>query len=453
MHYKNLLLKMGAAIISGVICFSVYADSTLHTSADTPNIPEIKSIELDGFYGSNPYTYTGTMQKLLNIDVDNDGEKEIIACYKGCCIEDSEKSDGSKRDNIDGFYDIYDENSDTPQTVYHERLSIHSHPETHIIRDDSTGKNFIGFINDSAYSFGSIYPTHESIVFDSTEQHDSYLKNMTFLDEVAYGKGDVDGDADITISDATAMLSYYAENAASLNTEINDIQRNAADMDKDGNITLNDATTALSLYAEHAAELIDTLILPSTMKEDVFPIDNGTVCNGELESTFYLDIDNDGKKETIGRYDNTNLSSSVIQADPYVFQVYDNGKFYDTYGFNPGVGMVRCSYVLIKDNNINETYLASIIDRCVAMYGYATISREYPIKENETNEYILHENVSISMVNNEPATTENYTINGTAATRQELFDYVNNLEIISTYEGEEDPFAVFSDIIEIYSGR
>lgn len=425
MHYKNLLLKMGAAIISGVICFSVYADSTLHTSADTPNIPEIKSIELDGFYGSNPYTYTGTMQKLLNIDVDNDGEKEIIACYKGCCIEDSEKSDGSKRDNIDGFYDIYDENSDTPQTVYHERLSIHSHPETHIIRDDSTGKNFIGFINDSAYSFGSIYPTHESIVFDSTEQHDSYLKNMTFLDEVAYGKGDVDGDADITISDATAMLSYYAENAAGLPTEINDIQENAADMDKDGEITISDATTALSLYAEHAAGIIDTPILPSSVHFDGVNQYDGyySLTTGDLESVFYLDIDNDGAKESVGRYINTNLENTfAMHSAPYVYQVYDNGRFVDTYGLNTGI--YRTQFVLISDHNINETYIACLTEGGIASdFHFAVIDREYP-KLSSVMEYDFFEegNETFRMGNDL-----------TDVDRAEFLEYISNLEIIDPY--------------------
>lgn len=429
MHYKNLLLKMGAAIISGVICFSVHADSTLHTSADTPNIPEIKSIELDGFYGSNPYTYTGTMQKLLNIDVDNDGEKEIIACYKGCCIEDSEKSDGFKRDNIDGFYDIYDENSDTPQTVYHERLSIHSHLETHIIRDDSTGKNFIGFINDSAYSFGSIYPTHESIVFDSTEQHDSYLKNMTFLDEVAYGKGDVDGDADITISDATAMLSYYAENAAGLQAEINDIQQNAADMDNDGEITISDASTALSLYAEHAAGIIDTPILPSSVHFD--GVYRYSLTTGDLESVFYLDIDNDGVKESIGRYINTNLENTYgMHCAPYVYQVYDNGRFIDTYGLNTGI--YRTQFVLISDHNINETYIACLTEGGIASdFHFAVIDRVYP-KLSDVMYYDFNYYFDGHFVE-EGNETFRMGNDLTDVDRAEFLEYISNLEIIDPY--------------------
>lgn len=136
----DIFRKIGAVITSGVMAFILVAENTSQintVSADNPDIPQLKSIDLDGFYGSNPYRCTGVLQKIMNIDIDDDGEKEVIAYYKGGCLENSEKT------NIDAFYDIYDENSDTPQTVCKERISIHSHYETHIIKDNNNGKSFL----------------------------------------------------------------------------------------------------------------------------------------------------------------------------------------------------------------------------------------------------------------------------------------------------------------------
>ena len=149
---------------------------------------------------------------------------------------------------------------------------------------------------------------------DEVKKYENYMKNVNFLDEMAYGYGDVDGDAEITVSDATAILSNYAATAAGLSSNRTDLQEQAADFNQDGIISVEDAVETLSLYAEHAAGIIDTVLLPATIKRDSnygginvatdsnpFPLQEGT-----LESTFYLDIDDDGKKETIGRYNHIN---------------------------------------------------------------------------------------------------------------------------------------------------
>ncbi|MBQ8513973.1 MAG: hypothetical protein IJ496_01065 [Ruminococcus sp.] len=64
--------------------------------------------------------------------------------------------------------------------------------------------------------------------------------------------GDLDGNGVVEISDATAVLTYYAQNAASLDPEIN---MDAADIDRNGIIEIKDATCILTYYAQYAAGL------------------------------------------------------------------------------------------------------------------------------------------------------------------------------------------------------
>ncbi len=60
--------------------------------------------------------------------------------------------------------------------------------------------------------------------------------------------GDVDGDGEVTIHDATLLQYYLAELA-----EINDAQKFVADVDDDGEVTIHDAT----MIQYYLAELID----------------------------------------------------------------------------------------------------------------------------------------------------------------------------------------------------
>lgn len=71
---------------------------------------------------------------------------------------------------------------------------------------------------------------------------------------IHYLKGDVTGDGDISIDDATLALTIYARNTACLSTEgYTDVQKKAADIDGDGEITISDVTAILSYYAMCAA--------------------------------------------------------------------------------------------------------------------------------------------------------------------------------------------------------
>ncbi len=441
----NAFRKISAFMTAGIIAFSGIAVNVRYVSAKNEVFPETMTIE----------DYTGYFQCSFNIDIDNDGQKEEIGYYY---------IGSQDRYAISDMYYVYNDDSE-PYTLYKRISNLHVAFKLHVVQDNNTGETFIGYIYTNMFGSKILYKfcqdkKEQSIIgycapddnhlndSVSLEEYYAYMQNVTFLDEIAYGKGDIDGDADITISDASTILSCYANSLAELPLEINDVQKDAADMDKDGEITINDASTTLSLYAESAAGIINTTILPYTVKED--EINRHSLVKGNLESTFYLDIDNDGKKETIGRYDSTNLYDSSSQdinviAQPYLFQVYDNGIFSGSFGFDPSGGMCYIANFLVNDHNINKTYLASITHRCAAMYGYVSISKVYPAASSgDVNQPSLY--LSKNWTESEAA----ININGKSATKQELLDYVKNLEIISPYENEDESLSIFEYIFDTY---
>lgn len=415
----DIFHKICAVVTAGTLIFSDIAFNAQYVSAENEIFPETLTI--------TESNYTGRLINSYNIDIDNDGEKEKIGHYY---IENIQS------DPFDVYY-ICDDNSE-PYEMYKQKWNDHVHPSIHIVQDNNTGETFIGYTCydvSASESLHKLYPDgqdqliigfngveYQSGEMAEYEKYLEYMQNVTFLDQTAYGKGDVDGDADITLSDAGIMLSCYADNAAGLAAEINEIQKNAADMDKDGEITISDASTALSLYAEHAAGIIDTPIIPSFVHFDSVKNYDGyySLTTGDLESVFYLDIDNDGAKESIGRYINTNLENTfAMHCAPYVYQVYDNGRFVDTYGLDTNI--CRTQYVLISDHNINETYLAHLTEGGIASsFHFAVINKVDP-KLSTVMEYYFYEE------GNEEFRTGNDRID---VDRTDFLEYISNLEII-----------------------
>ena len=81
------------------------------------------------------------------------------------------------------------------------------------------------------------------------------VQYMTVTLDPEYIKGDVNGDDAVNISDATIMLTHYAQTAAGLPLSLTDTQLKAGDTDGDSSITISDATAILRYYAEKAAGL------------------------------------------------------------------------------------------------------------------------------------------------------------------------------------------------------
>ena len=119
--------------------------------------------------------------------------------------------------------------------------------EFHIIQDKNINETFLGYIYTN--TFGSemlyrFYSDNQSKLIssynantdgsDKLEAYKTYMNNVDFLDEMLYGHGDVDGDADVTVSDAVSILSYYAATAAGQSPSFTELQKQAADFNQDG---------------------------------------------------------------------------------------------------------------------------------------------------------------------------------------------------------------------------
>ncbi len=440
MTAKKKILQLGLGVAAAALLAAVQPCSA--SAQDVVLFPETIQVE----------EYTGTFQKEFRIDIDGDGEKEAIGYYYV----------GSKRYNysISDVYSVFDTNSES-YTLYKRISNDHMNYKFHIIQDKNTGETFLGYIYTDM--FGSemlyrLYSDNQSKLInsynantdgsDKLQAYKTYMNNVDFLDEMAYGHGDVDGDADVTVSDAVATLSYYAATAAGQSPSFTELQKQAADFNQDGIVTVEDAVKTLSLYAEHAAGIVDTVLLPANIKRDSsfgetnvatdsnpFPLKEGT-----LKSTFYLDIDDDGKKETIGQYNHINTVGSMQVTKDRIFQVYDNGIFQDSYGITDHTNLWE--YVLIYDHNIDKIYLADYFSRPAGAYGYTFLSDTYPSYNESSNcgVYVYGSHSNVFEIN----------INGKEATEQELYDYLNQLEFISDPEEKESILNSFKYIITNY---
>lgn len=437
MTAKKRILQLGLGVAAAALLAAVQPCSA---SAQEVLFPETIQVE----------EYTGTFQKEFHIDIDGDGEKEAIGYYYV----------GPKSSyTISDVYSVFDTDSES-YTLYKRISNDHMNYKFHIIQDNNTNETFLGYVytilgNEMLYRLYSDNQSELIINYDvntdgldKLQAYKTYMNNVHFLDEAAYGHGDVDGDADVTVSDAVSILSYYAATAAGQSPSFTEPQKKAADFNQDGIIAVEDAVKTLSLYAEHAAGIIDTVLLPANIRRDSsfgntnvatdsnpFPLQEGT-----LESTFYLDIDDDGKKETIGRYNHINsVGYNRISMD-CVFQVYDNGIFEGSYG-NAIDGMTFQETALVYDHNINKYTLANYWSRMVALCGAASLEDAYSQDESS------YWGITVSS-----STTEKPTIciNGKEATEQELYDYMNQVEFISDPEEKESILNQFKKIITIY---
>lgn len=426
MTARKRILQLGLGVVAAALLAAVQP-----CSASAQEVLFAETIQVE--------RYTGTFQKEFHIDIDDDGEKEAIGYYY---------VGSADRYAISDIYSVYDNDSES-YVLYKAIVNQHMQYKFHIIQDKNTGETFLGYIYTDM--FGSemlyrFYSDNQSKLIssynantdgsDKLQAYKTYMNNVHFLDEAAYGHGDVDGDADVTVSDAVAILSYYAATAAGQSPSFTEPQKKAADFNQDGIVTVEDAVKTLSLYAEHAAGIIDTVLLPATTRKDS---NSSSPYGGTLKSIFYLDIDDDGKKETFGQYDHINLSHKL--SSDCIFQVYDDGTFQGSYG----VGNDHTNIwetMLVYNHNIDKIYLADYFSRPAAAYGYTLLRDIYPSYNESSNwgvsVYGSHSNAF------------KININGKEATEQELYDYLNQLEFISDPEEKESILNQFKLIITTY---
>ena len=415
MTARKRIVQLGLGVAAAALLAAVPPCSA---SAQDVLFPE--TIQIEG------YTGTGTFQKEFHIDIDGDGEKEAIGYYY---------VGSPDRYAISDIYSVYDNDSES-YVLYKTIVNQHMQYKFHIIQDKNTGETFLGYIYTDM--FGSemlyrLYSDNQSKLINSynanTDGSDKLQAYKTYMKNVAYGHGDVDGDADVTVSDAVSILSYYAATAAGQSPSFTELQKQAADFNQDGIVTVEDAVKTLSLYAEHAAGMVDTVLLPTTIRKDSSPF---SLYGGTLESTFYLDIDGDGKEETIGRYDH--IKGRRELCSDCIFQVYDDGTFQGSFGGNTD-SQIFSHTMLVYDHNIDEIYLADCGGHLILRCGGAGLQNLYP---NYGKSIIFIEVDSIKPV---------IEINGKKATKQEIYDYLDQIEIISSDSNDEQLLEQFKELI------
>lgn len=418
MTARKRIVQLGLGVAAAALLAAVPSCSA--SAQDVVLFPE--TIQVEG--------YTGTFQKEFHIDIDGDGEKEAIGYYYV----------GSPNQYpISGIYSVSDNGSE-PYILYNKTANRRENCKIHIIQDKNTNETFLGYVytilgNEMLYRLYSDNQSELIINYDvntdgldKLQAYKTYMNNVHFLDEAAYGHGDVDGDADVTVSDAVSILSYYAATAAGQSPSFAELQKQAADFNQDGIIAVEDAVETLSLYAEHAAGIIDTVLLPTTIRKDSSPF---SFYGGTLESTFYLDIDGDGKEETIGRYDH--IKDRHELCSDCIFQVYDDGTFQGSFGGNTD-SQIFSHTMLVYDHNIDKIYLANCYGHLILRCGGAGLQNLYP---NYGKSIIFIE------VDGKPV----IEINGKKATKQEIYDYLDQIEIISSDSNDEQLLEQFKELI------
>lgn len=419
MTAKKRILQLGLGVAAAALLAAVPPCSA---SAQDVLFPETIQVE----------EYTGTFQKEFHIDIDGDGEKEAIGYYYVGSADQYAISD---------IYSVSDNGSE-PYILYKRTANNQINYKFHIVQDKNTDETFIGYIYTNAAGSEMLYRLYSSNQSELVSSYNAntdgknelkkykkYTENVNFLDEMAYGNGDVDGNADITVSDAVSILSYYAATAAGQTTSFTESQKQAADFNQDGIITVEDAVKTLSLYAKHAAGIIDTVLLPATIRQDSSPF---SLYGGTLESTFYLDIDGDGKEETIGRYDH--IKGRHELCSDCIFQVYDDGTFQGSFDGNTD-SQIFSHTMLVYDHNIDEIYLANCGGHLILGCGSPGLQNLYP----NYGKYIIY----IEATGMKPYAR----INGKDATKQEIYDYLDQIEIISSDSNDEQLLEQFKELI------
>ncbi len=147
---------------------------------------------------------------------------------------------------------------DAGDCAYYEFAGQNYHIEVTAVTLPETGDTLM-YVPAGCYNIsftGSVpegYAVPETIPVNIAASQE--VQNLVVVLEKAFAKGDVNADNTVNISDATLILTHYANTAASLSSGLTEAQLSAGDTDEDGSITITDATAILTYYAQTAAGL------------------------------------------------------------------------------------------------------------------------------------------------------------------------------------------------------
>lgn len=240
--------------------------------------------------------------------------------------------------------------------------------------------------------------------------------------------GDMNEDQEVSVSDAVEILTIYAKSAAGQSPSVTERKRFVADVNYDVQITVEDAVYVLTYYAKTAAGLSPSweslgISMPQRCPETVsYTNKTGT---GNLVNVSFLDIDDDGEKETIAKY-----KADGQYDHSYFYNVYEQDGSVNTYDGRSGYYNKPEYSTLVYDKNIDKKYLANIeyfslywdgeglnLTRCDGGHvaSYYTLNTKYPnlVELNTSTEFAISAN---------PVTLE------------EARNYFENIEILDSDE-------------------
>lgn len=258
--------------------------------------------------------------------------------------------------------------------------------------------------------------------------------------------GDIDLNAEVNISDASAILSMYAGFAADLDmSSITNRMYNAADINIDGMVTLEDATYVLTYYAQNAAGMNPVWEELCIERQDIpyscpgTAVDDRTNKWASLMSVYTLDTDGDGDKETVAKYSNS-------YPDDYgfvgFFRIYDNSGQHTDVPLDFVGASSESHSAIIRDPDTEELIFVTFINGCSnAAYGIS-MYRNTLDSTGENTETLLAE---IMAINENNVTTSYFKKHGQKCTRSEAYSYFKNIEIIE--EDFDNSYGWLEDVL------
>lgn len=256
--------------------------------------------------------------------------------------------------------------------------------------------------------------------------------------------GDMNEDQEVSVSDAVEILTIYAKSAAGQSPSVTERKRFVADVNYDVQITVEDAVYVLTYYAKTAAGLSSSweslgISMPQRCPETASykRIHTTETETGNLVNVSFLDIDDDGKKETVAKY---KVEAYEYESDDcffykgcsYFYNVYEQDGSINTYdGLRSRYNKPEYS-TLVYDKNIDKKYLANIEYFSLYWDGEGSSLTRYDGKQVASYYTLNTKNAYPKQI--ELNTSTEFTISGNPVTLEEARNYFENIEILDSDE-------------------
>lgn len=251
--------------------------------------------------------------------------------------------------------------------------------------------------------------------------------------------GDMNEDQEVSVSDAVEILTIYAKSAAGQSPSVTERKRFVADVNYDVQITVEDAVYVLTYYAKTAAGLSSSweslgISMPRRCPETVVYKGAYTTKTetGNLVNVSFLDIDDDGEKETIAKY---KVDGQYDHS--YFYNVYEQDGSVNTYEGRSGNSSKSERITLVYDKNIGKKYLANI-ERFFKYWNGQGLSLIRYDGKQVASYYTLNTNNGYGgysyPIPVELNTSTEFTISGNLVTLEEARNYFENIEILDLDE-------------------